>query len=71
MMQAFSGLLEALEDIFRSTRRQQDSTTKSLGLVRPGAAGLLIGVEYSRVSNSAWDVPYHIVTTRTEVGLVE
>ena len=39
--------------------------------VRPGAAGLLTGIECSRVRNNAWDIPYHIVTTRTEVGLVE
>ena len=44
---------------------------RARGLVRPGAAGLLIGVECSRIRDSTWDIPYHIVTTRTEVGLVE
>jgi hypothetical protein len=44
---------------------------RAQGLVRPGVAGLLIGVEYSRVRSIAWDRPYHIVTTRTEVGLVD
>ena len=40
--------------------------------VRPRAAGLFIGIEYcSRVRDSVWDVPYRIVTARTEVGLVE
>jgi len=41
------------------------------GLVRPGVTGLLIGVECSRVRSIAWDRPYHIVTTRTEVELVD
>ena len=44
---------------------------RARGLVRPGAAGLLTGVESSRVRDIAWNIPYHIVTTRTEVGLVE
>ena len=38
---------------------------------RPGATGLLIGVEYSRVRNIVWDRTYRIVTTRIEVGLVD
>ena len=36
-------------------------------VVRLRVAGLLAGVKYSRVSDSAW----HVVTTRTEVGLVD
>ena len=39
--------------------------------VRPEAARLFIGVEYSRVRSIAWDKPYHIVTIRIEVGLVD
>jgi len=39
--------------------------------VRSGAAGLLVGVECSRVRDSTWDVPYYIVTTHTEVRLIE
>ena len=39
--------------------------------VRPGAAGLPTNVEYSRVRDSTWYVSYLVVTTRTEVGLVE
>ena len=39
--------------------------------VRPGAAGLPTNVEYSRVRDSTWYVPYHIVTTCSEVELVE
>ena len=33
--------------------------------------GLFIGVEYFKKRNSAWNVPYHIVTTYTGVELVE
>ena len=44
---------------------------RARGLVRLGAVGLLMGIECSRVRDSVWDIPYHIVTTRTEVGLVE
>ena len=44
---------------------------RARGLVRPGAAGLLIGVEYSRVRDSTWNTPYLLVTTRTAVGLVD
>jgi len=40
-------------------------------LVGPGAAGLLTGVEYSRIKDSAWNIPYCIVTTRIEVEVVE
>ena len=39
--------------------------------VKPGATGPLTGVEYSRVKDSIWHVPYPLVTTRTEVGLVD
>ena len=41
------------------------------GGVRLEAAGLFSGIDYSGVRDSAWDVPYHIVTTHTEVGRVE
>ena len=44
--------LEALGNVFRSTRRLQDSTTKSSGACQTGAAGLLTSVEYSRVRDS-------------------
>ena len=37
--------------------------------VRPGAAGLLTGVEYSRVGSTAWVCPTSTVTTRTVVEL--
>jgi len=37
--------------------------------IRPGATGLLTGVEYSIVRSIAWDRPCHIITSRTEVGL--
>ena len=37
--------------------------------VRPGAAGLLTGVEYSRVGNSTWIRSTSTITTRTAVEL--
>ena len=37
--------------------------------VRPGAAGLLTGIEYSRVGRTAWVLPTSTVTTRTAVEL--
>jgi hypothetical protein len=39
--------------------------------VRSEVAGLLTGVESFRIRDSACHVSYHIVTTRTELGLVE
>ena len=39
--------------------------------VRSRTAGLLIDVEYSRIKDDSWHVPYPVVTTRAEVGLVE
>ena len=42
---------------------------RARGLVRPGAAGLLTGVEYSRVGSTAWVHPAPSVTTRTSVEL--
>ena len=41
------GNVEVLGDCRTRLRRAR-------GLVKPGAAGLLTGVEYSRVRNSAW-----------------
>ena len=40
-------------------------------VVRPGAAGLLTGVEYSRVRDSTWNVPYPLVSTQLGVVLVD
>ena len=42
---------------------------RARGLVRPRAAGLLIGVDYSRVGSTAWVHPTSTVTTRTAVEL--
>ena len=39
--------------------------------VRPGAAGLLIGIECSRIRNSSWMYFIYIVTTRIAVELVK
>jgi len=38
--------------------------------VRPGAAGLLTGVEYFRVGSSTWICPTSNVSTRIGVELV-
>jgi hypothetical protein len=40
-----------------------------LGSVRPGVAGLLIGIEYSIVRNSSWMYLTSFVTTRVGVEL--
>ena len=37
--------------------------------VRPGAAGLLIGIEYSRVRDSSWMYLTSFVTTRIGIEL--
>ena len=51
--------VEVLEDVSRTTRCLQDTRLRrARGLVRPGAKELLIGVEYSRVRDSTWNVPY-------------
>ena len=42
---------------------------RARGLVRPRAAGLLIGIEYSRVRDSSWMYLTSLVTTRIGVEL--
>jgi hypothetical protein len=42
---------------------------RARGLVRPGAAGLLIGIECSRVRDSSWMYLISLVTTRIGVEL--
>ena len=42
---------------------------RARGLVRPGAAGLLIGIECSRVKDSSWMYLTSLVTTRIGVEL--
>ena len=44
---------------------------RARGLVRPGATGLLISVEYCGVRNSTWNTPFYLVSTRTAVELAE
>jgi len=44
---------------------------RARGLVRPRAAGLLIGIECSRVKDSAWMYLASFVTTRIGVELAE
>jgi len=53
---------EALEACRTRLRRAR-------GLVRPGAAGLLTGIEYFRVGRTAWVRLTSTVTTRTAVEL--
>ena len=43
---------------------------RARGLVRPGAAGLLIGIECSRIRGGTWTIYYPLVTNRSELGLV-
>ena len=43
---------------------------RARGLVRPGAAGLLIGIECSRVRDRSWLYLTAFVTTRLDVELV-
>ena len=40
-------------------------------IVKPGAAGLLKFVEWSRIRDSTWHVPYPLVTTWLSVELVD
>jgi hypothetical protein len=42
---------------------------RARGLVRPGAVGLLIGIECSRVRDSSWMYLTSLVTTRIGVEL--
>ena len=44
---------------------------RARGLVRPGAAGLLTGMEYYRVGSSIWLCPTSFVSTRIGVELVD
>src|SRR6185312_385417 len=43
---------------------------RARGLVRLGATGLLIGIEFSRVRDSSWMYLISLVTTRIGVELV-
>ena len=55
-------VLSKLESTYRLRRAR--------GFVRPGAAGLLIGIECSRVRDSSWMYLTTLVTTRIGVELV-
>ena len=39
--------------------------------VKPGATGLLIGVDYSGVRDNTWYTPYYLVSTRATVELAD
>ena len=43
---------------------------RARGFAKPGAAGLLIGVECSRIRGGTWTIYYPLVTNRSELGLV-
>ena len=49
----------------------QDKHLNVQAYVRLGAAGLLTGMEYSRVGSSTWICPTSIVSTQIGVGLVD
>ena len=42
---------------------------RALGLIRPGAVGLLIGIKYFRVRDSSWMYLTSLVTTRIGIEL--
>ena len=62
-------LLEELEDAQPSTDACRTPLRRARGLVTPGAAGLLTGVECSRVRDSSWIYHTSFVTTRIGVEL--
>ena len=39
------------------------------GLVKPGATGMLIGIERTRIRGSTWTTPHYLVSTRAVVEL--
>ena len=55
----------------RSHSNEKSSNPIPLPYVRPGAAGLLTGVEHSRVGSSTWLCPTSFVSTRIGVELVD
>ena len=59
----YSTMLSQVLDACRTRLR------RARGLVRPGAVGLLIGIECSRVRDSSWMYLTSFVTTRIGVGL--
>ena len=52
-----------------SIGRAFDFELTKKGCIRPGIAGLLTGIEYSRVGSTAWVHPTSTVTTHKTVGL--
>ena len=53
-----------LEDAVQVLDACRTRLQRARGLVRPGAVGLLKGVEHSRITDSAWHVPYLVTTTK-------
>ena len=66
-------ILEALESTRRTSKEVLNACKTRLRrarvLIRPGAAGLLTGMEYSGVGSTAWVYPTSTVTTHTAVEL--
>ena len=62
-------LLEVLEDAHQVLDACRTRLWRARGLVRPGVAGLLIGIECSRIRGSLWMYLISFVTTRISVEL--
>ena len=56
-------------ELARCQGSRGNTPPKMGSLVRPGAAGLLIGIECSRVRDSSWMYLTSLVTTRIGVAL--
>ena len=59
------------EEVVASSQQGEEGAggREDEGCVRPGAAGLLIGIECSRVRDSSWIYLISLVTTRIGVEL--
>ena len=62
-------LFEVLEDAVQVLDACRTRLRRARGLVRPGAAGLLIGIKCFRISDSSWMYLTSLVTTRKGVEL--
>jgi len=62
-------LFEVLEDAVQVLDACRTRLRRAMGLVRPGTAGLLTGIEFSRVRDSSWMYLTSFVTTLIGVVL--
>ena len=60
---------DELDNLIQYSKQVESNSTKIPKSVRPGAAGLLIGIEYSRIRDSLWMYLTSFVTTRIGVEL--